>query len=309
VRPFRFGFQLRPGSAAGLAGTARAVEAAGFDVLHTWDHVVGDLGPLTPLAVAAAATTTLRVCPLVVNNDFHHPVGLAREIASMDVLSGGRVELGIGAGHAAPEYAALGLRFDPAPVRKARLAEAVELLRPLLAGEAVTHRGEHYRLEGAQVLAAAQSPLPLLVGVNGRAALAHAAAHADIVGLTMLGRTLEDGQRHTVRWEPERLDGVVAHVRAAAAAAGRPTPELNALVQMVVICDDRRAAAEAACEAIAGLSVEDALATPFLCLGTVEEIAEQLEAARERWGISYFSVRELEAFAPVIARLRRRAPR
>jgi alkanesulfonate monooxygenase SsuD/methylene tetrahydromethanopterin reductase-like flavin-dependent oxidoreductase (luciferase family) len=162
-------------------------------------------------------------------------------------------------------------RVDPA----ARLAEAVEILRRLLDGQEVTFGGEHYRLERARTLRARQERVPILVAVNGRQALAHAARHADIIGLAMLGRTLEDGQRHEVRWQPERLDRTVAFIREQ--AAGRATDlELNALVQRVVVTSDRHGAAEELSRQVTGLTVEDALRTPFLALGTHDQIAEHL---------------------------------
>jgi probable F420-dependent oxidoreductase len=296
---FRFGYQIM--SDDDLLGQAREAEGAGFDVISTADHVRVGPSPIVPLAAMASVTERIRLCPMVLNNDFHHPVHLAMEFADLDHLSGGRAELGIGAGHAFTEYTAIGLRFDPPAVRKRRMAEAVELLRRLLDGEEVTHQGEHYRLEGVRTKRSLQDRLPILVGVNGKQALAHAAGHADVVGLTMVGRTLEDGQRHEVRWAPERLDATIAHIREA--AAGRQV-EINALVQMVVVTDDRRAAAEDVCKEVPSLSVEDALATPFLALGTHDEIADQCRAARERWGITYFTVRSIEDFAPVIERLR-----
>jgi probable F420-dependent oxidoreductase len=239
----------------------------------------------------------------VVNNDFHHPVHLARAVLTVDHLSGGRMELGIGAGHSFTEYEAIGVPFDPAPVRKARLAEAVELLRRLFDGETVTHAGAYYRLDGVDLGASAQPHLPILVGVNGRAALAHAATHADTVGLTMLGRTLEDGQRHETRWEADRLDATVASIRAASVAAGRD-PELQVLVQQVIVTDDRDAVAGEMVTRGVVPTTQDALATPFLAIGTHAQIAAHLHECRERWGVSYFSVRELERFAPVIAFIR-----
>src|SRR5712691_5418706 len=236
MRTFRFGFQVRQETAAELRATARAAEDAGFDVISTWDHVVDGWAPLAPLLAVAECTTRLRICPLVLNNDFHHPVHLARELASIDHLSGGRLEVGIGAGHAFTEYAAIGQSFDPPKVRKARLAEAVEVLRRLLDGEEVSFAGTHYRLDKARTMRALQERLPIMAAVNGRAALAHAAQHAVIIGLTMLGRTLEDGQRHTVRWEADRLDRTVAFIRV---QAGGRDVEFNALVQRVVVPNDR----------------------------------------------------------------------
>jgi probable F420-dependent oxidoreductase len=303
VRPFRFGYQVAECSAEELRSQARAAEEVGFDVMHSWDHVVDGWSPLTPLMAIADCTTTLRICPLVLNNDFHHPVHLAQELASLDHLSGGRLEVGIGAGHSFTEYEAIGQQFDPPSVRKARLAEAVEILRKLLDGENVTYGGDHYNLDNVRTLRSRQDHVPLLVGVNGKRALAHAARHADIIGLTMLGRTLEDGQRHEVRWQRERLDATVNFIREQAGERWEQV-ELNVLVQAVVVTDDRRKAAELVASQVPGLSVHDALSAPFLAIGTHDEIADHLEACRNRWRISYFSVRDLDGFAPVIHRLR-----
>ena len=150
----------------------------------------------------AEVTNRIRVGSLVLNNDFHHPVHLAREVAAIDQLSGGRVELGLGAGHAFTEYRAIGVPFDPPAVRRARLAESIEILRRLLDGEEVSYAGRHYQLEAVRTMPARQKPLPLLVGVNGQAALAHAAQHADVIALTMLGRTLAGVSCAQQVWAP-----------------------------------------------------------------------------------------------------------
>ena len=303
---FRFGYQVTATrDADGLRAEVQRAEAAGFDIVHVSDHVGSSWAPLAVLQAMAAATTHIRVGSLVLNNDFHHPVGLAREVAAIDHLSGGRVELGIGAGHAFTEYHAIGVPFDPPAVRKARLAESVEIVRALLDGAAVTHAGRYYQLDGARTMRSLQTRLPILVGVNGRAALTHAAAHADTIGLTMLGRTLEDGQRHEARWEPDRIDRTVAHIRDAATDRASPV-ELNALVQATVVTDDRAAVADNIAQNISGLTAADALRCPFLAIGTHDEIAEHLWACRERWGISYFSVRSIDEFAPVIEKIRTR---
>jgi probable F420-dependent oxidoreductase len=305
VPAFRFGYQLGSCTADELRSQARAAEDAGFDVIHTWDHVVDGWSPLAPLVTMAECTTQLRVCPLVLNNDFHHPVHLAQELASIDHLSGGRLEIGIGAGHSFTEYAAIGQNFDLPRVRKARLAEATEILRRLLDGEEVTFTGDHYRLDRVRTMRSRQEHVRLLVGVNGKQALAHAARHADGIGLTMLGRTLPDGQHHETRWQADRLDATIAYIRQQAGERW-PRLELNALIQAVVVTTDRREAAREAVDHDPDLSFEDALVTPFLAIGNHDEIAENLVACRERWGISYFSVRDIAGFAPVIERLRRR---
>lgn len=301
--PFRFGYQLTTDDPGAVRDQARSAEAAGFDVLCSFDHLGSTFSALAPLAAAAGWTQRIRLAPLVLNNDFHHPALLAQELASLDRLSAGRIEVGIGAGHAFTEYAAAGLPFDPPAVRKARLAEATEILRRLLDGEEVTHAGPHYRLSALSVLRPEQARVPILVGVNGRVALSHAARHADTIGLTMLGRTLPGGQRQGVRWEPSRLDAAVSWIREQAAERWDRL-ELNALVQAVVVTKNRRDAAAELAERVPGLDESDALTTPFLAVGTEDDIAEHLQNCRSRWGISYFVVRDLERFAPVIERLR-----
>ena len=300
---FRFGYQMNVAGADELITAARAAEAAGFDVVHTSDHVSEGWSPLAPLVAVAAATERVRLCPLVLNNDFHHPVHLAREVAAIDHLTGGRIELGIGAGHSFTEYEAIGLRFDPPAVRKARMGESVEILHRLLDGEEVSWHGDHYELRAVRTMRSCQDHLPILVGVNGRATLAHAARHADIVGFTMFGPTLPDGQRHETRWEADRLDRTVAFVDEQ--ARGRSAPiEKHALIQAVVVTDDRQGtAAEFVARGVAP-TVDDALATPFLAIGNHDDIADHLRTCRDRWGISYFTVRDVESFSPVIERLR-----
>ncbi len=299
----RFGLQLRGGPFDELIAEARAGERDGFDAVHLGDHLGDGWQPIVALAAIASATTRIELCPLVLNNDFRHPVQLARDIVALDHLSNGRVTLGIGAGHSAPEYAALGIPFDPPSVRKARLAEAVEILRTLLDEGRVTFHGTHYDIDDAIVERPAQARLPILVGVNGARALSHAATHADVIGLTMVGRTLADGQHHETRWEAERLDRTVAHIRSEAQRAGRE-PRLHVLVQAVVVSDDRERAARYVVDQGYTPTIEDALATPFLAIGTHAEIAEHVNRCRQRWGITDFSVRDRQSFAPVIERLR-----
>jgi len=301
VRPFRFGLQSTATAPQEVLRTARAAEDAGFDVFQLGDHVGAEPSTLVCLAAAAVATERIRLGTLVLNNDLHHPVPLAQAVATLDHVSGGRMEVGLGAGHSFTEYAAMGQTFDPPQARKERLAESVEILRSLLDGGPVSYRGTHYRLDDAVALAPLQEHVPILVGVNGRTALAHAVRHADIVAPTMLGRTREDGQHHDVRWEASRLDATIERMRGA--AGGRwDGIELHALVQAVVITDDR-AHATAEIAGRIGMDVSDALSTPFLCVGTHDEIAQHLQACRERWGFSYYSVRDVDSFAPVLARL------
>jgi probable F420-dependent oxidoreductase len=304
MRPFRFGYQVKVDDPVELHRQAQAAEEAGFDVLCTFDHLGASFSALAPLVSAAGCTRHIRLCPLVLNNDFHHPALLAQELATLDRLSGGRLEVGIGAGHSFTEYAAAGMSFDAPKVRKARMAEAVEILRRLLDGVTVTHAGEHYRLDGVTILTPQQSHVPILIGVNGRAALAHAARHGDTIGLTMLGRTLADGHSHEVRWAPERLDRTVAWIRACAGDRA-PALELNALVQALIVTDDRVGAADALSAEVDGLSAADALVTPFIAVGSTDEIADHLLQCRARWGISYYVVRDIDPFVGVMERIRR----
>lgn len=302
MRPFRFGYQATGRGGEAIVDSARRAEDAGFDVFHIGDHVGEEPAALASLVAAALATTRIRICPLVLNNDLHQPVVLAQELATLDILSRGRLELGIGAGHSFTEYAAIGVPFDPPKVRKARLAESVEILRRLLDGETVTFVGDHYSILHAAVLRPLQARVPILVGVNGKSALAHAARYADTIGLTLFGRTLPDGQHHEVRWSPARLDDTIDWIREQSAHPSQV--ELHALVQGVIVTNDRRRVAKVLAEQVPGLSEDDALNTPFLAIGTHEQIVEHLQTCRDRWGISYFSVRDVDAFAPAMQTIR-----
>jgi alkanesulfonate monooxygenase SsuD/methylene tetrahydromethanopterin reductase-like flavin-dependent oxidoreductase (luciferase family) len=190
-------------------------------------------------------------------------------------------------------------------VRIDRLAESLVVLDGLLRGEEVTYAGTHHAVSGARVFPRpVQDPRPpILVGGGGPRLLALAARSADVVGLTGTGPTREDGRNHIPsHWAPTAVDAQVAHVRAEAVAAGRPSPELHALVQVVDVTNDRRRALEAVHRHLPELSLEDLEGTPYLLVGTVDAMVEQLQAARERWGISYVTVRD-EALGPVVARL------
>ena len=306
-RPFRFSLQAaEAGSRAEWVELARRAEDSGFDLLVTADHLGGPLAPLVALASAAEATRSLRVGTMVLNNDFHHPVLLARDVATLDLLSDGRAEVGLGAGHARPEYDSAGISFDLPGHRVARLEESVQVLRRLLDGENVTHHGEHYRLTDARCdPRPVQAHLPLLVGGGGRRVLAIGARHADAVGFTGLGRTLEDGQRHEpTGFPPSRVDAQVAAARAASGDRWSLL-ELQVLVQSVVVTNDAPGAAERLRSRLPNLSVEEILTTPYLMVGTVGSLAERLVEQRQRWGFSHYTVRTdaLEAVSPVVAAL------
>jgi len=307
VRPFRFGINVRTaGSAAEWADKARKVERLGYSVLLVPDHLAELLAPFPALAAAAAATTRLRVGTGVLNNDLRHPLLTAREAATLDVLSDGRLELGIGAGHMQSEYAQMGLAFDAGATRVERLAEAVVIVKRLLEGEAVSFAGRHYRVTPHTLHPRPiQRPRPpLFIGGNAPRLLAVAAREADIVGLTGIAFRRGGAQPDVSDFRVAAVDERVRLLRET--AAGRfEQLELNALVQRVIVTDDRHKAAQELTARWPHLTADDLLASPYVLLGTVDQLVDNLRARRDRWGISYVMTHEpfMDALAPVVARL------
>jgi probable F420-dependent oxidoreductase len=304
IRPLRIGHQLSGRTDGDVVAAAVRAEQLGFDVVCVGDHVGPGSAPLPTLAAIATATDRIRLGTLVLNNDMRNPVHLAWETTTIDHLSGGRFELGLGAGHTPSEYTATGIPWSDATTRKRRLAVSVEIVRRLLDGALVDHHDEFFDLARASIDRPVQGRLPILVGGNGAQLLAHAGAHADIVGLQGLGRTQPDGHRHAVDWSSTKLDRQLEQIRAGAGDRYDEL-ELNALVQMVQITDDRDAALGRICDLVDGLTIEDARETPYLLVGSVDEIVLHVMTCRERWGISYFTVRELDEFEPVLRALDR----
>jgi probable F420-dependent oxidoreductase len=307
MRPFRFGVNAwTAGSRAEWTDKARRAEELGYAVFTVPDHLTGILAPVPALMSAAAATTRLRVGTNVLNNDFRHPVLVAREAATADLLTDGRVQLGFGAGHMKSEYDETGLHFDAGGARVERLAEAISIVKRLLRGEEVTFAGRHYRVSGHKIhpLPVRRPHPPILIGGNGRALLTLAAKEADIVGLS--GITFRHGgaEPDLSGWRTAGVDQRVQLVREAAGDRFERL-ELNALIQRVVVTDDRRHAAEELARRWTQLSPEEILESPYVLIGTADQQVEDLEARRERWGISYYVVFEpyMEAFAPVVAKL------
>ena len=187
------------------------------------------------------------------------------------------------------------------------LAESVEIIRRLLDGERVDFVGDHYTVTGAEIDRTVQDHLPILIGGNGRALLEHAGAHADIVGFQGLGRTRSDGHRHAVKWDPAWLTAQVEQVRDGAGDRFDQL-ELNALAQVVQVTNDRSEALISVCARIEGVDPEHAADMPYLLVGTVDEIVEHIVRCDERWGITYFVVRELEEMAPIIAAMQVNRP-
>jgi probable F420-dependent oxidoreductase len=305
TRRLRVGHQLSARIEGDPVAAAVRAEELGFDIVVAADHVGPGWAPMPTLAAIAAVTDRIRLGTLVLNNDMRNPVQLAWETSTIDRLSGGRFELGLGAGHTPAEYDATGVARSAPADRKRRLAESVEIIRDLLDGKLVDHEGEHYRIHRAGIDRADQERLPILVGGNGAALLAHAGRHADVIGLQGLGRTREDGHSHEVKWSTQHLDEQIEQVRVGAGVRFDDI-EFNAMVQVVQITGDREAALAKVVDRVEGLTMDDAASTPYLLIGSVDEIVLHMMTCNERWGISYFAVRELDDFAPVLRALRTR---
>jgi probable F420-dependent oxidoreductase len=297
--PIGIGYQINGSSASDPIGAAKRAEALGFDVVLVSDHVGPGPSPLVTLGAIAQATERIRIGTFVLNNDMRNPVKLAWQATTLDRLSGGRFELGRGAGPTPVEYLATGIVRRSARERKQQLQESVEVIRRLLDGETVTFEGAHINVRDAAVDRSTQGRLPILVGGNGAELLEHAGRHADIVGLQGLGRTYPDGHQHEAKWGREHLEEQLRQVRGGTSETAREA-EINAMVQAVRVTEDRPSALRAVCEWIGDLPLDHAASTPYLLVGSVEEIVGQLRRHREELGISYFVVRELESFAPIL---------
>ena len=307
MRPFRFGVNVRDaGSRAEWMDKARKVEDLGYAALTVPDHLATMLAPIPAVVSAAEATKRLRVGTNVLNNDLRHPVLVAREAATVDLLTDGRFDLGLGAGHMESEYDQAGLRFDPGGTRVERLAEAVTIIKGLLGGEQVTFAGRYYRVAGHTIhpLPLQRPRPPILIGGNGRRILTLAAKEADMVGLTGITFRAGGTEPDLSAWKTAAVDERVRLVREAAGER-YDRLELSALVQRVVVTDNPRQAAEELASRWTQLSVEEILQSPYALIGTTDHLVEELRRRRERWGISYYVIFEpyMDAFAPVVARL------
>jgi probable F420-dependent oxidoreductase len=306
TKPFRFGVQAGgPADAAGWAELARTAEDLGVSVLTVADHLDDQVAPIAALTAAACATTTLRVGALVFCNDYRHPVVLAKEAATIDMLSEGRFELGLGAGWMTSDYEQSGIPLDTPGERIDRLEESLAIVKGLFADGPVTHEGEHYRirdLEGTPKPVQRPGP-PLLIGGGGKRVLTIAAREADIVGINvnLAGGVIDAsvGPNATV----DATDEKIAWIREAAGDRFDQL-ELQVRVHVATITDDREGLAAVMGPAL-GLSPDAALASPHALAGTVDQVVEQLQERRERWGISYIGISAdaLDDMAPVIEHL------
>jgi probable F420-dependent oxidoreductase len=304
VHPFRFGVQCRgPADAAGWRDLARKVEDLGWSTLTIADHFDDAVAPTPALMAAADATTTLHVGTMVYANDYRHPVVLAKEAATLDLLSEGRFELGIGAGWMTDDYARAGLTLDPAGVRIERLAESLAVLRGLWAEGALRFEGRHHRITELDGRPQPHTPggPPIVIGGGGRRVLELAAREADVVGLNVNLAAGVIDERAFPNGTAAATDEKVAWVRT---AAGDRDPELQVRVHLAAVTDDGDALIDQLAPGF-GLTPDQARDTPHALLGDVSQICDRLVERRERWGISYLglSADQLEPFAPVIARL------
>jgi len=277
------------------AMTAAAVdaEAAGFDEIRVADHPGTTFDPFVLLAHFAARTSDVRLGTYVVNMGVRHPLDVAIAATSLDATSGGRFTLGLGAGHTPAEWTARGGARPDVDGRMGRFLESVETVPALIAGETVDLAGEYVTLHNAIIAKpqAVQKPIPILVGGSNRRLLRWGGAHAQIVGMTGLGRTRADGHRHDVVWAPAATDARVNLVREAASRAGRHLPILDSLVQRIFITDDRQSTAEDFTAKFEELEPSHALDNPFGLIGSADFLADQLLDFQKRWGITSYCVR------------------
>ncbi len=310
MRPFRF--LADPGEIADgrqLAAEARRAESMGYSAMVLPDHLVEQLAPIPVLATVAAATERLRIAPFVLNNDLRHPAVLAQDLASLDVLSGGRLEIAIGAGWNKPEYHRIGLPFEPVAVRSARLEEAVAVLKGTLGDGPFSFRGTYYTItdhDGYPKPVQRPHP-PLFIGGGGRRTLSLAGREADIVGLAprILTGQRADPRSFTIAAAEEKIGWVRE-------AAGDRFDRLEFNVYpsgtAITVTDHARAEAAKVADRMRDrtgveLTVDEVLESPHVFIGSIDGFVEKFRMLRERLGISSFLVGAIDELAPVVERL------
>lgn len=302
-RPFRFGVMLDSRSAerGHVVELAKRVEAAGASVMLGTDHL-GRWASL-PLLQAAAEATGLRIGTIVLNNDLRHPTVLAQELTTIDAVTGGRLEVGIGAGWNRPEYEAAGIAFDPPAARVRRMKASLRMLKQAMSEGRIDHAADEaypeIHQEGLPTSRQRPHP-PFMVGGGGPKVLAFAAREAEIVGIDP--RSLPDGRGDPEDITEAAVDRKVGWIREAAADRWAQL-EINIIVWEIDPAFHARSGPPPARER--GISEEEMPRSPHYLIGDAAEMTETLLARRERWGISYLAIRaeHLPAMAPVIARL------
>jgi probable F420-dependent oxidoreductase len=297
----------RADSGAQYRDGARKWEDLGYSTLFVPDHFVDHpLAPIPAMAMVAEATERLRVGSLVLGNDYKHPVVLAREAATLDLLSDGRLELGVGAGWMTADYEKAGLPLDPAGIRVDRLAESLTVLKGLFSDQPFSFAGDHYQvtdLDGSPKPIQRPGP-PIIVGGGAKRVLSLAAREADIVGINANLRRGEAQHPDAAQsLSAAATDQKLGWVRAAAGARFDDL-EIQQYAGFVFFTDDRQSLAEAMAPAF-DVTPEVALETPIALVGTVEQMVDDLIARRERWQMSYVVVDDAVAaqFAPIVDRL------
>jgi probable F420-dependent oxidoreductase len=313
-KPFRF--LADPGDisdARSVGEAARRAEAIGYSVLVYPDHLIHPYAVAPLLAVMAAATERLRVSAFVHNNDLRHPAVLAQDLATVDVLSSGRLEVAIGAGWNKPEYDSIGLKFDPVGVRVARLAEAVRVIKGAFGDEPFSFAGEHYtivELDGQPKPVQRPHP-PFFIGGGGRRVLTLAGREADTVGLAP--RVLP-GEGPRARTDPHSITIAATEEKIgwAKEAAGDRAEDLEFNVypsgSPVLLTDHARKDGQDALDALTQrtgveLPLDDFLDSPHVFIGSVDGLAEKFRGLRDRLGVSSFMVGDIDTLAPVVERL------
>ena len=302
--PIRFSASLGSLPTHEVVDAAVRAEELGYYSVTVPDHLDDQPAPLISLAAVAQATSTIRLLPLVLANDYRNPVVLAKELATLDVLSNGRLEAGLGAGWMTSDYELSGITHDSPGTRIARLSDSVDIIISLLRGDSVDHSGEHYEVAGAMGPPhAVQDPVPIMLAGGKQKMLTLAGSKADIVGINpgLTAGVIDEraGRDATL----ERTDQKVEWVRAAAGDRFDQIT-LQTRIHLAMITDDREGlAAEMA--PLLGITAEEALASPHALVGSVEQCVETVLGWRERWGITYVSINgeNMDDFAPVVAAL------
>lgn len=320
LRAFRFAAagegNPQEGGARKFIKLAQQAEDFGYDSFAVPDSLGPQVGPIAALGALAVATDRIRIGTSMLANGFRHPVVLAKEAATLDVLSRGRLELGVGAGWLADDFHAAGIPFDSPGTRLEKLDETLTILDVLLRGQECRFEGKHFQVRGIRgTPRPRQGPRPpLATGGGGPRMLALAAKHADIV--SVIPPSTPDGK---MSLSGITLDRTLERVNMVKAAAGRRFAEieLNWTITAVIVTDDRERTAAMALDAIdkglhpnlkvdVRLSAEELLESPYVAIGTHEQIAEQVRRVRQLTSMSYVGVfpTQMEAFAPVIPLLR-----
>jgi probable F420-dependent oxidoreductase len=306
-RPFRFAVVTsKAPDGRAWRERARRAEALGYSTLFMPDHFQEQWAPIVGLTVAVEATEDLNVGALVFDNDYRHPVVLAKEIATLDLASEGRVEFGLGAGWLRSDYEASGIPYDRPRVRIERMREALEIMKRLWASDdPVDFAGTHYTIAGAiGTPRPHRRPHPTIcIGGGGRRILSLAAHEADVIGVNATLTAGEVGPDAATSATPTAFDEKVRWIRDAAGPRFDAI-ELQCHCAFAMVVPNAREIAEAMAPSF-GLSPEEALDVPLALLGTVDELGETLEKRRERYGFSYWVVPDdaMDAFAPIVERL------